>query len=306
VSRNVVDAIEDLNRVCVLYEILNTTGNTTLYNRRPAYNWLTNEQVRKSMQRFDYVFRGCQSFDCEHSIEIEWKERAAHYNVKGRVDIITDADHKVNAAAAGMPNNPLIWEIKTKNQIDRKDFLQLLIYMYLYYKKTGRYLPGRLYNVNRNELYEIDIVDDAAAGAMANTVVDATATANAKPIAGYDQGYLIGMISHFITALSGIVHTADASNAVNTTNKLKGAVLEKIFRTVMSDYAKIGNYEEGIGEDEFINNSISVSQELIDKYVSDMNRGDDETSNSDEDSGENGEDQEEYDDASHLIASDSD
>jgi hypothetical protein len=37
-----------------------------------------------------------------------------------------------------------------------------------------------------------------------------------------------------------------------------------------------------------------------------MNRGDDETSNSDEDSGENGEDQEEYDDASHLIASDSD
>jgi hypothetical protein len=119
----------------------NWVAQKTGYNFKKSqikkYDWLSKETLINCINRLESVLINGSNRKFEVPFEISYNE----FIIRGFVDLIE--------------NNNKIWELKVVKQLETEHFIQLSIYLWLYYKINKKIEPGFIYNIITNEQYKI-------------------------------------------------------------------------------------------------------------------------------------------------------
>ena len=154
-----LDATQNNNYITVnpIYKEILTSDNTetllkittdwvslkTGYNFKKSqikkYDWLSKETLVTCIKRLENVLTPGSIQKFEIPLEVCYNE----FIIRGFVDLIED--------------NAKLWELKVVKQLETEHFIQLSIYMWLYYKTYQKIQPGFLYNIITNEKYSVNV-----------------------------------------------------------------------------------------------------------------------------------------------------
>ena len=129
------------NTEALLKLTTNWVAQKTGYNFKKSqikkYDWLSKETLINCLNRLESVLITGSNRKFEVPFEISYNE----FIIRGFVDLIE--------------NNNKIWELKVVKQLETEHFIQLSIYLWLYYKINKKIEPGFIYNIITNEQYKI-------------------------------------------------------------------------------------------------------------------------------------------------------
>jgi hypothetical protein len=115
------------------------TGYNFKKSQIKKYDWLSKETLLTCIKRLENVLTPGSIRKFEIPLEISYSE----FIIRGFVDLIE--------------NNSQLWELKVVKQLDTEHFIQLSIYMWLYYKTYQKIQPSFLYNILTNEKFSVTI-----------------------------------------------------------------------------------------------------------------------------------------------------
>jgi hypothetical protein len=113
------------------------TGYNFKKSQIKKYNWLSKETLTNCIKRLESVLTNNSIRKFEVPLEVSYNE----FVIRGFIDLIE--------------NNNKIWELKVVKQLETEHFIQLSIYLWLYYKTYNKLEQGFIYNIITNEQYII-------------------------------------------------------------------------------------------------------------------------------------------------------
>jgi hypothetical protein len=135
------EILESNNTEALLKLTTNWVALKTGYNFKKSqikkYDWLSKETLLGCIDRLENVLTSDSIRKFEIPLEVSYNE----FIIRGFIDLIE--------------NNTTIWELKVVKQIDTEHFIQIAIYLWLYYKTYRKFEAGFLYNIITNEKYSI-------------------------------------------------------------------------------------------------------------------------------------------------------
>lgn len=119
----------------------NWVAQKTGYNFKKSqikkYDWLPKDTLLSCIDRLENVLLKGSIRKFEMPLEISYN----NFIIRGFVDLIE--------------NNCKLWELKVVKQLETEHFIQLAVYLWLYYKTYRKLEQGYLYNIITNEQYII-------------------------------------------------------------------------------------------------------------------------------------------------------
>ena len=113
------------------------TGYNFKKSQIKKYDWLSKETLIGCIDRLENVLTSGSIRKFEIPLEVSYNE----FIIRGFIDLIE--------------NNTKIWELKVVKQLETEHFIQLAIYLWLYYKTYRKSEAGFLYNIITNEKYSV-------------------------------------------------------------------------------------------------------------------------------------------------------
>lgn len=113
------------------------TGYNFKKSQIKKYDWLSKETLIGCIDRLENVLISGSIRKFEIPLEICFNE----FIIRGFIDLIE--------------NDTQLWEFKVVKQLDTEHFIQLSIYMWLYYRTYQKIQPAFLYNIITNEKYSV-------------------------------------------------------------------------------------------------------------------------------------------------------
>lgn len=113
------------------------TGYNFKKSQIKKYDWLPKDILLSCTDRLENVLLKGSIRKFEQPLEVSYH----NFIIRGFVDLIE--------------NNSKLWEFKVVKHLESEHFIQLAVYLWLYYKTYGKMEDGYLYNIITNEQYII-------------------------------------------------------------------------------------------------------------------------------------------------------